>query len=232
MLFSRNLLVDYLRQQFRKDKYYIYRSDIFGYPLTPSHLGLSPDAGLVDETTTRIFIGTQYRYDITMLPSIVVKATSMAYRPISFNQNGVVHYAYQKIIDGYGNQSVIRVPEFEVFSGAMDIGLEVKITTKSLEDTVAIADIVWITLQHTARLDLQHNGLFIRKVSAGSETSENVNNNDPLFTVSISVEAYSEWSRSLPISNLVDRIRFCFDIDSVNTDIPATGLSIHDSLDF
>lgn len=230
---GRNLLIDYLRQAFARDKEYRYLTDIFGFPKTPNHLGLSRDAGLpFDDTSTRVFIGSQYRMDVTYLPAITVRTSSLSYHPISFNQNsGLVLYEWQKVVDGYGNQTILKLPSAMQYSGAWDSTYEVKISSKSLEDTVAICDLTMYLLQHRYRLDLQQNGFFIKKMSAGAETTENINNNDPLYHISISLEAYSEWAREVPISSLVDRVRFCFEIDAVETDIPATGLAIEDSIE-
>jgi len=87
MLHSKNLIIDMLREIFAQDRQYRYSQDIFGFPKTPSHLGLDPDAGYDDEETTRIFIGSGYRYDIKFNPSIIVRNTGGNYVPISFNQD-------------------------------------------------------------------------------------------------------------------------------------------------
>lgn len=228
MLQGRNLLVDYLRIAFARDIEYRFKTDAFGFPRTPSHLGLSSDAGLPpDNSSTRIFIGTQYRFDQTYLPAITIRTTSSNYHPISFNQNaGVIIYGWSRIVDGYGNETILKLPSAIQHAGAWDQNFEIKITSKSLEDCVAIADLAMIALQHTYRLDLQQNGLFIRRVSAGGETAENINNNDPLYHISLSVETYSEWHREIPVSDLVERIRYCFQADVIPTDIPATASAI------
>src|SRR3990167_5428361 len=87
MVASKNILIDTLRDIFRLDREYKYVDDIFGFPKTPSHLGLDPAAGLDDNETTRIFIGSSYRYDVKFNPSIIVRNTGVSYKPISFNQN-------------------------------------------------------------------------------------------------------------------------------------------------
>jgi hypothetical protein len=233
MAHGRNLLIDYLRQAFSRDKEFIWRTDIFGFAKTPSHLGLSPDTGLLpDDSSTRIFIGSQFRSDMTFLPAITVRTSSMSYHPISFNQNaGLVLYEWQKVIDGYGVETILKLPSAVQFVGAWDSSYEIKVSSKSLEDTVAVADLVMFLLQHRYRLDMQRNGFFIKKMSAGAETAENINNNDPLYHISISLDAYSEWAREIPISNLIERVRFCFEVDAVDTDIPATGLAIEYSIE-
>ena len=42
---AKNILIDTLREIFRRDREFKYVTDVFGFPKTPSHLGLEPDAG-------------------------------------------------------------------------------------------------------------------------------------------------------------------------------------------
>ena len=51
---GRNLIIDHLRESFARDREYRYVSDIFGYPKTPSHLGLAPDAKVILYTIFRV----------------------------------------------------------------------------------------------------------------------------------------------------------------------------------
>lgn len=224
---GRNLLIDQLRQIFAKDKEYRWVNDIFGFAKTPSALGLDPTAGLEDDATTRIFIGATYRYDISFLPAITIKPTNITYKPISFNQeNHSVKYGVQKLIDEDGNESFIKVPTALIQAGAWDQTFEVKISSLSAVDTAAITDIVILSLQGTYRNELQQNGLFIKRISGGGETAENINQNDPVFHSTLTVETYSNWRREIPIASMIDRILLCFDIDIVATDIPASGGTI------
>lgn len=229
---GRTLLVDTLREVFARDREYRYVTDIYGYPKTPDHTDLDPSAGMTDEETTRIFIGTMYRYENGYLPSISVRQTSSSYKPISFNQNRMsLEYDKQRVEDGYGNVDIVRVPARYVFAGAWDQTFEIKISSLSQEDTAAIADIVMISLQGKYRNILQRNGLFIKQMSAGGETAESINSNDPLFSISITANTFSEWRREIAISNLIERIQLCFNVDMISTDTPATGLTIKQRLD-
>lgn len=231
ILAGRNLLIDVLREVFSRDREYRYLRDIYGFPKTPSHVELDPNAGIIDNSTTRLFVGSAYRYDISYLPAVIVRQTSSSYVPVSFNQNRwVIEYEQQKIIDGYGNIEYIQAPSHYTYAGAWNQTFEVKVMAKSLEDVVSIADIVLISLQGTYRPILQQNGLFVRNVSAGGESAESIGANDPFFSISITVNTRSEWRRHIPISTLVDRIQFCFTVDLVNTDISATDLAIKQAL--
>jgi len=225
---GKNLLIDTLREIFARDREYGYRTDIYGFPKTPDQTGLAIDAGINDDVTTRIFIGATYRYESNFLPAITVRQTSSQYHPISFNQNKLtMEFEKQRTEDGYGNIDFVRVPSHYQFVGAWDQSFEIKVTSNSQEDTAAIADVVLISIQSTYRDILERNGLFIKQVSAGGETSEQVGNNDPLFSVTISVNTFSDFRREIPISSLIERIQLCFSVDlGGEFDVPATGLAI------
>lgn len=231
ILHGRNLLIDILRETFSRDREYHFVRDIYGFPKTPAHQGLDTNAGIENEDTTRIFIGSAYRYDISFLPAIVIRQTSTSYVPISFNQNKwVTEFAKQRIVDGYGNATIARLPSHYAYAGAWNQTFEIKVLSKSLEDTISIADIVMISLQATYRQVLQQNGLFIKNVSAGGESAEVIGANDPIFALSITANTRSEWRRHIPVSSLVDRIQFCFNVDLTSADVPATDLDIKTSL--
>lgn len=230
---GRNLIVDTLKEVFARDREYHYVSDIFGYPKTPDHTNLELDAGIEDDETTRIFIGTSYRYEQAYLPAISVRQTSSTYRPISFNQNKWnLEFSRQRTEDGYGNVDWISVPSRYTFAGAWDQSFEIKVVSNSQEDTAAIADIVMISLQNTYRDILERNGLFVKQISAGGENAESINSNDPVFSIAITANTYSEWRREIPVANLVERIQVCFEIDlGGKDDVPATGLAIKYDID-
>lgn len=230
---GRNTLIDTLRECFARDSEYRYLKDIYGYPKTPSQVGLDMDAGIVDDSTTRVFIGSSYRYEQSFLPAITIRQTSSTYKPISFNQNKwVIDYAMQRTEDGYGNVDYIRVPSKYISAGAWDQAFEIKVISNSQEDTAHIADIIMVSLQDTYRRVLERNGLFIKQLNASGESAEQINENDPVFSVSISANTYSEWRREIPISNLLERIQLCFKVDYGNDkDPPAVGLAFKYDID-
>lgn len=231
MMAGRNLLIDVLREIFKRDREYRYVTDKFGFPKTPYMAGLTLDDGLNNEKTTRIYIGSTHREDISFFPAITVRPASTTYAPISFNQNEQTFaYSTQKITDGYGNQSFISAPSAIIFAGAWEQAFEIKIIGRSLEDTISISDIVLVSLQNTYREVLRQTGLFIRNVSAGGTSSEEIGEADPLHSVIINVNTYSEWRREIPISTLIERVQLCFDLDVSAEDIPANSLGIEMSL--
>lgn len=229
---GRTLIIDHLKDCFARDREYRYLTDKFGYTKAPKHKDLVPDAGIVDDSTTRIEICAFHKYAASYLPVVSVRQTSSAYKPISFNQNKyTVDYEIQRIEDGYGNVDFVKVPSKYIFAGAWDQSYEIKITSDSQEDTAAIADLVMISLQATYRDSLERNGLFIKDISSSGENTESVNGNDPVYTCSITANAYAEWRREIPISSLLDRINICFTFDVSDKDIPANALSIKTTIE-
>lgn len=233
IIHGKNLLIDTLRDIFSTDRQFKYVTDIFGFPRTPSHLGLDPNAGydLGDEETTRIFIGSTYRHDIKFNPAIIVKNTSSRYIPISFNQNLMgVEYSRERIVDGYGNETLTDTPTHLTLVGAWDQVFEVKVIAESELDREEIADIVQVTLMGARRLELQNNGLFIKTCSTGGEVEEPYAN-DFLYTMSINLETRSEWRIHIPVSNVVERIAFFMEFDYEGADdTPAEDLRIKEQL--
>ena len=219
------LLIDVLREIFARDHEYHYVADKFGFPKTPNHLNLPPDAGIQDELTTRILISGFYRYVQSYLPVVSVRQTGSTYKPISFNQNRLTYdYILRRTEDGYGNVDFIRTPNNFTLAGAWEQTYEIKVTSNSQEDTAAIADIVMVSLQGKFRDPLERNGLFIKQISHAGENAESINANDPVWTVSITANTYSEWRREIPIANLLERIRLLFTVEiNDSADIPANA---------
>jgi len=218
---GRNLLIDILREGFGRDRFYRWLPDAWGFARTPDHRGLAPHAGATDDTTTRLFIGAQFKNSGAFLPAIIVRQTSMAYRPVSFNQNKwELEFGRTPLIDAQGNIEYISAPVAYSYVGLWDSNFEIKIVSRSLNDTTRLHDLLMIMLQSTYRYILQHNGLFIKEVRSSGEQSESIGANDPYYVTSISVETLSEFRRRIPVYDTVDRIQLCIDVNELETDPP------------
>ena len=232
MMAGRNLIIDILREIFRRDSEYHYVTDKFGFPKTPRQLGLSSDDGRANEKTTRIYIGGTHREDTSFFPAVTVRPSSLNYFPISLNQNEqTVKYGFQKIVDGYGNQTIVNSPIAAVYAGAWEQSFEIKVMGRSNEDVLSIADLIAPSLQNTFRTILMQNGLFIKNLSISGIADESIGEADPIYSVSITINTFSEWRREIPIANLVDRIQLCFAVDASPNDVPASKLGINIDLD-
>ena len=225
---GKNLLIDVLREYFRQDTIYTYRTNAYGFPLTPNVTDLSPD--IQEERTTRIHIGDIFRMDKRYWPSITIRHSSARYKPVSFNQNEqTTKYRVDLVMDGYGNESYVRVPTHKVMAGAWDQTFEVKISTESIPDREELADIVSSFLVNVARERLSKAGLFIKSVSLGAESEEKYGNEN-VYMQSINVESYSEWRREIPISSLTEVVNFCFEHGLFASDYGFSGTSSIDVL--
>jgi len=225
---GKNLIIDMLREYFRRDTVYAYRTNAYGFPLTPNTTDLPPD--IQEERTTRIHIGDIFRMDKRYWPSITVRHSSARYKPVSFNQNVETNkYRVDLVLDGYGNESYIRVPTHKVMAGAWDQTFEIKITTESIPDREELADIVSSFLINVSRESLYRAGLFIRSVSYGAESEEKYGNEN-VYMQSINVETYSEWRREIPVSNFVEILNFCFEYGLFKVSYGFEGVSVTDQV--
>jgi len=206
---GKNLLIDALREYFKQDLIYKYRTDGFGFPLTPNVTDLPPD--IQEERTSRIYIGDIFRMDKRYWPAVVIRYSSGSYKPVSFNQNQTTKSRIDMVLDGYGGTSLIRVPTHKVVAGAWEQSFEVLIATESIPDREELTDIISSFFIAVTRQETYEGGLFIKSVRLGAEREEDWANGK-VYLQSITIEAYSEWRIEIPIdaSSLVDSINFCF----------------------
>lgn len=240
---GKSLLIDALRELFTNDSLYAYRQDEFGFPLVPNHFGLpneegatqmdadgnliinpSPNLSIDAKLSTKIYIGSTYHQDVKFYPVVTIKQTGGKNHPISFNQNAIqIHYRKEFIRDAYGNQTEIRTPTHYVFGDGWDQSFEIKIVAEDLVDRDQIGDIITVGLMHLKRNELEKAGLHIRDMSMSGETEEESVKSTTkwLYTYIITLNTYSEWQRTVPIRDVIERINFYFDI--IRTGIKPSG---------
>lgn len=206
-LYPKELVVAQLRDFFSRDQWYVYKHDFWGYPLTPDHTNLPPDAGLSDNSTTRLFIGEQFTFRPTYYPSIVVRHGGSTSVPISFNrESDCVKWGTLNFEDGYGNLiATFPNPENFIFAGAYEGSINIDIKAKDLRTRDDLVDLVSILFIDIAFEDLKKAGLIVKNVSSGSPT-ETQDRNDYIFNQTITLQIRSEWRRELPINNIIDII--------------------------
>lgn len=227
----KSLLIDGLRKVFRNDSIYTYRSDEYGFPLTPDLTGVE----LGSDQTTNILIGDLYRYEVKFFPAIVIRSGGGSYKPISFNQDMTYKYRKDVFEDAYGARSIVTTPTHKVYSGAWELSFDVQIYAESHSELQELVDITSLALQHTLWHELRANGLMILRLSIGSESAEQYAN-DYVYNQSISLSTRSEWRIEVPIDNVIERMVFYFESDrhSVPTnadDLTATRLTFSDLLE-
>ena len=218
---GRNLLIDVLRECFSRDRTYHWVPDIYGFNKVPSVLGMTPEAGVNDTATSRIYIGSTYSHAMSMLPALTVRQTRLTYKPVSFNQNKWdLEEGEVPIFDSNGDVTYIRRPVAYNLVGLWESNFDVKIRSKSLEEMTKLHDIIVVALQSSFRQELQQSGLFIKDVSSSGEQTDDPIGKDPTHSTVISVSTLSEWRRRIPVGTVVERLQICIDYDISASDLP------------
>lgn len=215
--YPKELIIGVLRDEFSKDSYYHYVRDEWGFPKTPSHLGLPPEAGLNDDATTRVYIGEAYRYDVIYYPAVLVRNGGGSYVPISFNRNKeTVTYSPTVVVDGYGNQTIFATPRAFVTAGAWEGTINIDVLTRGIRSRDDLVEIVELICTDIRQEELRRAGLFIQRISH-SAPSEGDDRNDKLYKQTVTLNVRSEWRREIPITNLVEAINICIDFGNLQT---------------
>jgi|TARA_R110001583_G_scaffold16234_17_gene66330 hypothetical protein len=227
----KNLLIDGLRNTFKSDSIFTYRSDEYGFPLTPDLTGKTIDS----VETTKILISDMYRYEVKFFPAIVVKSNGGSYKPISFNQNGTIKYRTDEVTNAYGAKSIVSTPTHKVYAGAWDLAFDVQIYSESHSELEELVDIVSMSLQYSLWNELRANGLFIKGMNISGENAEPYAN-DYVYNQTITIQSRSEWRVEIPIDNIVEKIVFRFDsvrhaIPGVTTDADVLQLKYDDIIE-
>ena len=207
----KNLLIQSLRDVFRKDSIFTYRDDEFGFPLTPDLSGKPLDT----DQSTKILISDIYRYDVKFFPAITIKHNGGSYKPLSFNQEGTYKYRIDYIENEFGARRKISTPTHKVYAGKWEMNLDVGIYCESSSELQELVDITSLALQYVLWNDLRASGLFIQGLTIGGESSEPYAN-DYIYAQNISLRCLSEWRVEIPLENVIEKIIFYF--DSVRTE--------------
>lgn len=210
----KELLIGVLRDEFSKDSWYHYVADEWGYPKIPDHTDLPLGAGMQDDLTTRIFIGEAFKQEVTFYPAILVKAGSSKSTPISMNRNKeTVQYEPIKVIDGYGNETVIATPTHFVLAGAWEGSMVLDIQTRDILSRDDLGAFCQVLFEDIRWEELRRAGVMIKpgSVSVGAPTEGDDRQNEKLYKTSVTMDIRTEWRREIPVSNVVDAISFCVD---------------------
>jgi hypothetical protein len=203
----KNLLIDVMRKHFSRDNMYTYRSDEYGFPLTPDLTGLTVDS----PETTKVLISDVFRQEVKFYPAICVKSGGGSYKPISFNQNSTIKYRKDLLETEFGGIREIKTPTHRVYAGAWDMNFDISIYSESHSELEEITEIVKMMLQYVSYNELRANGLFIKTLSIGAENAENFAN-DYIFSHTITIATRSEWRVEVPLENVIEKVVFYFDV--------------------
>ena len=220
IVYPKEIIIATLRDFFSHDSYYHFSKDRFGFPNTTDHTDLPPGADLPygpgaqpqlnpsPILPTRLFIGENYRYDSIFYPAILVKSGGTRYVPISINRNqGEIKYGERIYVDGYGNRTTVRTPEFFLTAGAWEGSIIVDVMTRSLRARDDLVELVGMCFTEIHFEDLHQIGIIIKPISV-SGTSETDDRVDKLFRQTLTLDIRTEWKRAIPIGNTIDSILF------------------------
>ena len=226
--YPKEIIIATLRDFFSRDSYYHYSKDSWGFSNTVDHTDLPLGAGMNDETTTRVFIGENYRYDGIYYPAILVKNGGSKYVPISINRDeGTVEWQFREFDDGYGNKTFFKNPKCFLFRGAWEGSISIDVMTRSLRSRDDLVELVAMCFTDITFKSLQKAGVIIKPLSIGAP-SEADDRNDKLFKQTITLDVRSEWRREIPIGNLVEIISFTTEFSDIINDSPvAQNLTIN-----
>lgn len=209
----KNLLIDVLRRRFKQDNIFTYRTDEFGFPLTPDLTGGDIDS----EDTTKIVISDVYRYDVKFYPAITVKTGGGAYKALSLNQNATIKYRKDVVENKYGKFVEVKTPTHRVYAGLWDMSFDVTIYSESHTELEELTEIVTTELQYVSWNELRANGLFIQGTSISAENAEPYAN-DYVYSHTVTLKTLTEWRAEIPLDNVIEKIVFYF--DSTMTPVP------------
>src|SRR6266404_703456 len=142
-LYPKELIVATLRDFFSDDVEYKYSKDQWGFPKTPDLTGFPTSAGYEDATTTRVFIGENYRRDVVFYPAILVRHGGSTSVPISINrEQSCVQWDDMVFEDGYGNIKTFPIPSYFIFAGAWEGSINIDIKARDLRTRDDLIDLV------------------------------------------------------------------------------------------
>jgi len=216
IFYPKQLIIQTLRDIFSLDTTYHYVRDPWGFPFTPNLTDVSPDAGLHDDKTTRIWIGENFRKDVIFYPAVVIRSGGSVSTPIGFNfDKDTVLYGTTLVSDGYGNFKQFITPTARVLTGAWEGTINIDVYSRGVRETDDIVEIVSMATRIWRYEELRIAGLLIKRVSVGS-VSESDDRNDKLFKTTISLDVRSEWRIQIPVENVVDAINICVEFGHTN----------------
>jgi hypothetical protein len=218
-------IIAVMRDFFSDDPYYHYVKDPWGFALTPDHTDLPLTAGylengVLDTTTTRLFIGENYRYDVIFYPAILVKHGGTKSVPVSINRDTAkVKWGERLFVDGYGHSYIMRNAEHLIFSGAWEGSIIVEVRSRSLRARDDLVELIGIYFTQIGFEMLRKSGVIVKPISVGAPT-EILDRNDELFLQSLTLDVRTEWQVNVPIANIVEVISFIMEFGQTGGAVP------------
>jgi hypothetical protein len=213
------MVIGVLRSAFSEDHYYHFVANEYGYPKTINLTNVETDAGVYDDTCTRIFIGEAYRYDVVFYPACLVKSNSSKSTPLSINRNKYcIEYDRILFVDGYGNEKWVSIPSHFDLAGIYEDKMEIEVLSRDIHDRDEICSNIMFLLVDAKFESLKNAGILISNVNTSYSDTED-RNQEKLYKASITFDSRGEWRRLIPIKNTIDHISLCIDFGNVMTGV-------------
>jgi hypothetical protein len=233
IVYPKELAIAVLRDHFSDDSYYHFSKDAWGFPNTPDHTDLPSEAGINDNVTTRLFIGENYRDNVTYFPAILIKNSGMKSVPIGLSrEEGTVKWGIRTFDDGYGNLSFFKNPESLIFAGAWEGTLSIDIIARSTRTRDELIQEVALCFTDL-KFKLMHKAGVLCKPLDVSSPTESDDRNGKLFKQTITIPIRTEWKREIPVSNIVQTINFIIEFGYLEVPEPiiAQNLTIRTNIE-
>ena len=230
---AKAIFVETLREGFSRETYYHYVRDSFGFPKILDHTDLPSDAGIRDDEVSRIFIGESYRTDMKHIPAILIKGGSFKYVPISLSRNeGLIQYSTTRVVDGYGNETLISTPSHFILAGAWEGQINIDVLAGDIKGRDYIVEIIGALIEIVYFKEFQKSGVVVKPINIGAP-SEKEDLNGKIYAQTISCDVRTEWRQHIPINTIIDTISFCMDFGdiSVNPPVIAPNISVSTEID-
>lgn len=189
-----DIVVEFLRQAFARHPIYTYvpREDSFG-----------PDFGL-----TQIVIVDKYTEDALFLPTVTMAIDSVQTQWIQFSQSPFLTVLKMQMNpDG----SIKRddkgdaIPSHYEYVGAYNSSITLQVNAGSTLEREELVNLLHIILAESGRDTLYMRGVFVKSVNVGGQ-SEVEYRNDYIFQQTVTIDAYSEWRRIIPVGETLEAI--------------------------
>ena len=226
-LHSKELVLFSLRDFFAQDTFYRYVTDQYGYAKVVDVTDLPLDAGINDDSTTRLCIQEAFKMEADFFPALIVRSGSFSSVPISFNrETSSVQWDRLIFQDGYGNIKTFQDPKYFIFAGAWEGSINIDILARDMRSRDDLTDLTSIRFVDVAFNELVKEGLVVTGVSTAGP-SETDDRNHKLFKDTVTLKIRTEWRRLIPVSNIIEVINVAMEFGSIPDGIVAPNLTIN-----
>lgn len=226
-LHTKELVLFALRDFFAKDTFYRYVSDHYGFPQVVDVTDMPLDAGISDDSTTRLCIQQAFKMESDFYPAIIVRSGAFNSVPISFNrETGSVQWGDMVFQDGYGNIKTFKEPKHFIAAGAWEGNINIDVLARDMRTKDDLIDLISVQFVDVYFNEMVKEGLIVLNVST-SGPSETDDRNAKLYKDTVNLRIRTEWRRHINIENIINVVGFAVDFGQVPDGTPAPNMTIN-----